>query len=85
MPHAPVIPAPYLIVCQIHYYSSPQNNFLARIFLIKNTLYLPKLCPAVALSRQDGRHSAVVLLLKVALIQVSDYRLLVASGCKDVI
>ena len=43
MPHAPVIPAPYLIVCQIHYYSSPQNNFLARIFLIKNTLY-PSIC-----------------------------------------
>jgi hypothetical protein len=35
---------------------------------------------AVALSRQDGRHSAVALLLKAALIQVSDYRLLGASG-----
>jgi hypothetical protein len=33
---------------------------------------LPKLCQAVALSRQDGRHSAVALLLKAALIQVSD-------------
>jgi hypothetical protein len=41
---------------------------------------LPNLCPAVALSRQDGRHSAVALLLKTALIQVSDYRLLGASG-----
>ena len=41
---------------------------------------LPKLCPAVALSHQDGRHSAVALLLKAALIQVSDYRLLGASG-----
>jgi hypothetical protein len=41
---------------------------------------LPKLCPAVALSRQDGHHSAVALLLKAALIQVSDYRLLGASG-----
>jgi hypothetical protein len=41
---------------------------------------LPKWCPAVALSRQDGRHSAVALLLKAALIQVSDYRLLEASG-----
>jgi hypothetical protein len=41
---------------------------------------LPKLCPAVALSRQDGRHSAVALLLKAALIQVSDYRLMGASG-----
>jgi hypothetical protein len=41
---------------------------------------LPKLCPAVALSRQDGRNSAVALLLKAALIQVSDYRLLGASG-----
>jgi hypothetical protein len=40
---------------------------------------LPKLCAAVALSRQDGHHSAVVL-LKAALIQVSDYRLLGASG-----
>jgi hypothetical protein len=33
---------------------------------------LPKWCPAVALSRQDGCHSAVALLLKAALIQVSD-------------
>jgi VIT1/CCC1 family predicted Fe2+/Mn2+ transporter len=41
---------------------------------------LPKWCPAVVLSRQDGRHSAVALLLKAALIQVSDYRLLGASG-----
>ena len=41
---------------------------------------LPKLCLAVALSHQDGRHSAVVLLLKAVLIQVSDYRLLGASG-----
>jgi hypothetical protein len=30
---------------------------------------------------QDGHHSAVALLLKAALIQVSDYRLLGASGC----
>jgi hypothetical protein len=30
----------------------------------------PKLCLAVTLSRQDGRHSAVALLLKAALIQV---------------
>jgi hypothetical protein len=41
---------------------------------------LPKVCPAVALSHQDGRHSAVALLLKAALIQVSDYKLLGASG-----
>jgi hypothetical protein len=41
---------------------------------------LPKWCPAVALSRQDGHHSEVALLLKAALIQVSDYRLLGASG-----
>jgi hypothetical protein len=27
---------------------------------------LPKLCPAVMLSHQDGRHSAVALLLKAA-------------------
>jgi hypothetical protein len=33
---------------------------------------LPKLCPAVALSHQDGLHSAVALLLKAALIQVSE-------------
>jgi hypothetical protein len=38
------------------------------------------LCPAVLLSHQDGCRSAVALLLKVALIQVSDYRLLGASG-----
>jgi hypothetical protein len=41
---------------------------------------LPKLCPAVALSRKDGHHSAVALLLKAALIQVSYYRLLGTSG-----
>ncbi len=41
---------------------------------------LPKLCLAVVLSHQDGHHSAVALLLKAALIQVSDYRLLGASG-----
>jgi hypothetical protein len=41
---------------------------------------LPKLCLSVALSHQDGRHSAVALLLKAALIQVSDNRLLGASG-----
>ena len=40
---------------------------------------LPKLCPTVTLTHQDGRHSAVPLLLKAALIQVSDYRLLGAS------
>jgi hypothetical protein len=43
---------------------------------------LPKLCPAVTLSHQDGHHGAVALLLKAALIQVSDYRLLGASGLK---
>ena len=43
----------------------------------------PKLCLAVALSHQDGRHSAVSLLLKAALIQVIDYRLLGASGCNS--
>ena len=32
---------------------------------------LPKLCPTVTLSHQDGRHSAVALVLKAALIQVS--------------
>jgi hypothetical protein len=41
---------------------------------------LPKLCPAVALSHQNGRHSAVALLLKAALIQGSDYSFLGASG-----
>ena len=40
----------------------------------------PKLCLAVVLSHQDGHHCAVVLLLKAALIRVSDYRLLGASG-----
>ena len=44
---------------------------------------LPKLCPAVVLSHQDGCHSAVALLLKAALIQVSDYRLLGASGFRQ--
>jgi hypothetical protein len=46
---------------------------------------LPKLCPAVALSHQDGHHSAVALLLKAALIQVSDYRLLGASGLSTIV
>jgi hypothetical protein len=46
---------------------------------------LPKWCPAVALSHQDGHHSAVALLLKAALIQVSDYRLLGASGYETLI
>jgi hypothetical protein len=41
---------------------------------------LPKLCPVVVLSPQDGCRSAVALLLKTTLIQVSDYRLLGASG-----
>ena len=41
---------------------------------------LPKLCPTVALSHQDSHYSAVALLLKAALILVSDYRLLGASG-----
>jgi hypothetical protein len=44
---------------------------------------LPKWYPAVALSRQDGHHSAVALFLKAALIQVSDYRLLGASGSSN--
>jgi hypothetical protein len=39
-----------------------------------------KLCLAVELSHQDGCHSTVALLLKAGLIQVSDYRLLRASG-----
>jgi hypothetical protein len=34
------------------------------------------------LSHQDGHHRAVALLLKAVLIQVSDYRLLGASGLK---
>jgi hypothetical protein len=36
---------------------------------------LPKWCLAVALSRQDGRHSAVALLLKAALIQVAERKI----------
>ena len=40
----------------------------------------PKLCLAVTLSNQDGCHSVIALLLKAALIQVCDYRLLGASG-----
>jgi hypothetical protein len=43
------------------------------------------LCLAVTLSHQDGHHSAVALLLKAALIQVSDYRLLGASGFQTII
>jgi hypothetical protein len=40
----------------------------------------PKLCPAVTLSHQDGCHSAVALILKAALVQMSDYRFMGASG-----
>jgi hypothetical protein len=36
--------------------------------------------PAVRPFDQDGPHSAVALLLKAAFIQVSDYRLMGASG-----
>ena len=43
---------------------------------------LPKFCLTVVFSHQDGHHSAVALLLKAAFIQVSDYRLLGASGSK---
>jgi hypothetical protein len=42
-------------------------------------MVLFKIVSAVTLSHQDGHHSAVALLLKAALIQVSDYRLLGAS------
>jgi hypothetical protein len=38
----------------------------------------------MCISHQDGHHSAVALLLKAALIQVSDYRLLGASGLSGV-
>jgi hypothetical protein len=37
-------------------------------------------CATGSRQDEDGRHSAVALLLKAALIQVSDYRLLGASG-----
>jgi hypothetical protein len=40
-------------------------------------------CFQQSLSHQDGHHSAVALLLKAALIQVSDYRLLGVSGLYD--
>ena len=43
---------------------------------------LPKMCPAIRPFDQDGPHSAVALLLKAALIQVGDYRLLGASGSR---
>jgi hypothetical protein len=42
--------------------------------------YLVQQSLTVVLSHQDGCRSAVALLLKAALIQVSDYRLLGASG-----
>jgi hypothetical protein len=56
------------------------NWFQTRRFLCEFPIgsYV-KLSPAVALSHQNGHHSAVALLLKAALIQVSDYRLLGAS------
>jgi hypothetical protein len=61
-------------------YTGQQIILLLLTYLLILDGSLPKWCPAVALSRQDGRHSAVALLLKAALIQVSDYRLLGASG-----
>ena len=62
--------------------------------LIKESLDgpLPKLCLMVPPSDQDDHHSAVALLLKAALIQVSNYRLLGASclnklivSCKEAV
>jgi hypothetical protein len=44
---------------------------------------LPKWCPAVALSRQDGRHSAVALLLKAGLIQVRFTKSTCSVGVKS--
>jgi hypothetical protein len=44
---------------------------------------LPKLFPGIASSHQDGHHSAVALLLKAALVQVSDYRLLGRAELPD--
>jgi hypothetical protein len=60
-------------------WSQLSNWFQTRRFLCEFPVG-PKLCPAVTLSHQDGCHSAVALLLKATLIQVSDYRLLGASG-----
>jgi hypothetical protein len=56
------------------------KNSKMRIAVYNLQCTVSKLCPAVVLSLQDGCHSAVALLLKAALIQVSDYRLLGASG-----
>jgi hypothetical protein len=50
----------------------PSNDYFIKVWF--------QLSNWVVLSRQDGHHSAVALLLKAALIQVRDYRLLGASG-----
>jgi hypothetical protein len=60
---------------QTQFGRGPSNDYFIKVWL--------KLCLAVALSHQDGHHSAVALLLKAALIQVSDYRLLGASGIEN--
>jgi hypothetical protein len=63
---------------------SLQQSLVEISFVVSEDFFFlspfPKLCPAVTFSQQDGRHSAVAFLLKSALIQVSDYRLLRASG-----
>jgi predicted Kef-type K+ transport protein len=52
--------------------------FFLYIVLFQNCVRQSKL------SHQDGHHSAVALLLKAALIQVSDYRLQGASGYSNI-
>ena len=57
--------------------SQSQPNFAEMILGWSSS----KLCLAFQNSDQDGNHSAVALLLKAALIQVSDYRLLEPLVC----
>jgi hypothetical protein len=84
--HRPFFLSPLVSFFSYHVTSKSLNNIHSY-----NAIYLPKfiqkkipwstpisqkLCPTVTPSHQDGGHSAVALLLKAALIQVSDYRLL---------
>jgi uncharacterized membrane protein len=65
--------------------SGTSSSIRTKLWWNSHWMFLLKLCLAVALSHQDGCHSAVAVLLKAGLIQVSDYMLLGASGCYTVL
>jgi hypothetical protein len=61
--------------------SGTSSSFRTKLWWNSHWMVLfQNLCLAVTLSNQDGCHSVIALLLKAALIQVCDYRLLGGSG-----